>query len=363
MQAVRKCAVCATTRPLQNRADVIMLNTNMAALRRGAACLSFLRSSASVLVHKRKPTVQRFGRWTDVVRTSMASLSVGSGLCAVPFTQVESLSHDCLIKRAASLVTDSAGTYLSQTTFALIDALTNYAKAVHTLIGIQRRYLESLGKLTPAEEDSIWQVIIGQRSDVSDRLEVCKRFESAWTNALNLCEMAAEAAYTSGNISPVASLLVDGFATLPIQRLSRSSLRTVHGSVVVVSEALRTAVGSEPKQQAVIDGSTCPNVLAIVAFALGLSDPLSFPSWLTNRRLFFFFFFLPYLVFPGADQASITVRTHIQLAQTQVSEVQKISKDAEKKLAEAKVEEIQRMAEYTRAREEHELHEAYLRED
>ncbi|CAL8362276.1 unnamed protein product [Merluccius merluccius] len=263
MQAVRKCAVCATTRPLQNRADVIMLNTNMAALRRGAACLSFLRSSASVLVHKRKPTVQRFGRWTDVVRTSMASLSIGSGLCAVPFTQqVESLSHDCLIKRAASLVTDSAGTYLSQTTFALIDALTNYAKAVHTLIGIQRRYLESLGKLTPAEEDSFWQVIIRQRSDVSDRLEVCKRFESTWTNALNLCEMAAEAAYTS-----------------------------------------------------------------------------------------------------GADQASITVRTHIQLAQTQVSEVQKVSKDAEKKLAEAKVEEIQRMAEYTRAREEYELHEAYLRED
>lgn len=235
----------------------------MAALRRGAACLSFLRSSASVFVNKRTPTVQRFGRWTGVVRTSLASLSVGSGLCAVPFTQqVENLSHDCLIKRAASLVTDSASTYLSQTTLALIDALTDYATAVHTLIAIQRRYLASLGKLTPAEEDSIWQVIIGQRSKLSERLEVCKRFEWTWTNALNLCELAAEAAYTS-----------------------------------------------------------------------------------------------------GAEQASITVRTHIQLSQTQVSEVQKISKDAEKKLAEAKVEEIQRMAEYTGSREDHELHEAYLRED
>lgn len=233
----------------------------MAALRRGAACLSFLRNSASVLVHKRNPTVQRFGKWTDVVRTSMASLSVGSGLCAVPFTQqVENLTHDCLIKRAASLVTDSASTYLSQTTLALIDALTDYAKAVHTLIAIQRRYLSALGKLTPAEEDSIWQVIIRQRTDVSDRLEVCKRFESTWTNALNLCEMAAEAAYTS-----------------------------------------------------------------------------------------------------GAEQASVTVKTHIQLAQTQVSAVQMISKDAEKKLAMAKVEEIQRMAEYTGSREE--LPEAYLRED
>ncbi|XP_030236993.1 diablo, IAP-binding mitochondrial protein a [Gadus morhua] len=266
MQAVRKCAQCAT-RPagglLHTRTDVLLLRTNMAALRRGAACLSFLRSSASVLINKRKPAVQRLGGWTDVVRTSIASLSVGSGLCAIPFTQhVENLSHDCLIKRAASLVTDSASTYLSQTTLALIDALTDYAKAVHTLIGLQRRYLASLGKLTPAEEDSIWQVIIGQRSDVSDRLELCKRFESTWTNALNLCEMAAEAAYTS-----------------------------------------------------------------------------------------------------GADQASITVRTHINLAQTQVSEVQKISKDAEKKLAEAKVEEIERMAEYAGLQVDHELPEAYLRED
>ena len=66
---------------------------------------------------------------------------------------------------------------------------------------------------------------------------------------------------------------------------------------------------------------------------------------------------------PGADQASITVRTHIQLAQTQVSEVQKISKDAEKKMAEAKVEEIERMAEYAGLQVEHELPEAYLRED
>lgn len=40
-------------------------------------------------------------------------------------------------------------------------------QAVHTLIALQRRYLTSLGKLSPAEEDSIWQVIIGQRAKVS----------------------------------------------------------------------------------------------------------------------------------------------------------------------------------------------------
>lgn len=38
---------------------------------------------------------------------------------------------------------------------------------MHTLIAVQRRYLESLGKLSQAEEDTIWQVIIGQRAEVS----------------------------------------------------------------------------------------------------------------------------------------------------------------------------------------------------
>lgn len=69
---------------------------------------------------------------------------------------------------------------------------------------------------------------------------------------------------------------------------------------------------------------------------------------------------------PGAEQASITVRTNVQVAQSQVDAARKLSADAEKKLAETKVEEIQRMAEYTASREnseEYEVHEAYLRED
>lgn len=40
-------------------------------------------------------------------------------------------------------------------------------QAVHTLIVLQKRYLASLGKLTPAEEDSLQQVIIDQRAKVS----------------------------------------------------------------------------------------------------------------------------------------------------------------------------------------------------
>lgn len=68
----------------------------------------------------------------------------------------------------------------------------------------------------------------------------------------------------------------------------------------------------------------------------------------------------------GAEQASTTLQAHLQVAQAQVDEARKVSEDANKKLAETKVEEIQRMAEYAAFRdnnEEHELHEAYLRED
>jgi len=50
----------------------------------------------------------------------------------IPFflQQVENLSHESLICRASCLVTDSANTYLSQTTLALVDAHTQYAKVI-----------------------------------------------------------------------------------------------------------------------------------------------------------------------------------------------------------------------------------------
>uniref|UniRef100_G3PBK4 Direct IAP-binding protein with low pI n=1 Tax=Gasterosteus aculeatus aculeatus TaxID=481459 RepID=G3PBK4_GASAC len=170
----------------------------MAALRKVTTCLRLLRSSAPVLFSIRKPAVHKAVKWTSIVYTGVASLTVGGGLCAVPFKQVENLSHDSLIKRAASLVTDSSSTFLSQTSLALVDAITEYSKAVHTLIALQKRYLQSLEKLSPAEEDTIWQVIIGQRSQIRDRQDECKRFESTWVSAVRLCETAAEAAYISG---------------------------------------------------------------------------------------------------------------------------------------------------------------------
>ncbi|KAF7653280.1 hypothetical protein LDENG_00085270 [Lucifuga dentata] len=237
----------------------------MAAVRKGTACFSFLRRSVNVLLSSRKPAVHRLSKWTNTVRAHLVVFSVGGGLCAVPFTQTtENLSHDSLVRRAASLVTDSSNTFLSQTTLALIDAVTEYSKAVHTLVALQRRYLASLGKLTPAEEDSVWQVMIGQRAQVHDRLDECKRFESAWFSAVTLCEAAAEAAFVS-----------------------------------------------------------------------------------------------------GAEQASVTVRSSIQLARAQVEEAQKLSADADRKLAEAKVTEVERMTEYSAFLEKRsdEEEEAYSRED
>lgn len=222
-------------------------------------------SSDSGVLGTLNPSAQKLQDSTSTTHMSKASLSVGLGLYAVPFTQqVESLSHDSLIRRAASMVTDSSSTFLSQTTLALIDSLADYAKAVHTRIALQRQYLATLGKLSPAEDDSLWQLINNQRAEAADRLTRCKHYESTWTSAMDMSKMAAEAAYVS-----------------------------------------------------------------------------------------------------GAEQASITIRTNIQLAQSQVNEAKQVSAEADKKLAETKADEIQRMAEYHAFLQdnEHELHEAYLRED
>lgn len=64
----------------------------------------------------------------------------------------------------------------------------------------------------------------------------------------------------------------------------------------------------------------------------------------------------------GAEHASVTVRTNIQLAQTQVEQSRKMSADADKKLTETRVMEVERMAQHGGSDEE-EVPEAYLRED
>lgn len=257
MQVVRQCSACASRTHLLNQSDISLLRADRSILSRGAACINFRSGSERVLFR----SSQSLQGWRDSIQTRHLS----SGRHDFPFTQVENLSRISLIRGAASLVTDSSSTFLSQTTYAFTDALSDYSKAVHARIAVQRRYLASLGKMTATEEDSFQQLINSLRTKTSDILDECKRFESSWITAVNLCKMAAGAAHAS-----------------------------------------------------------------------------------------------------GAEQASITVRTNVQVAQSQVDAARKLSADAEKKLAETKVEEIQRMAEYTASREnseEYEVHEAYLRED
>ncbi|XP_051887943.1 diablo IAP-binding mitochondrial protein-like [Pristis pectinata] len=133
-------------------------------------------------------------RWQKV------ALGLGATLAAVPISQHQptSLNHEDLIKRAVSLVTDGTNTFLSQTTFALIDTLTEYTKAVYTLISLQQRYNGLTGQLSEKEEDAIWQVIIEARVKMKEKQEKYLSFETKWMTAVHLCEMAAEAAYQTG---------------------------------------------------------------------------------------------------------------------------------------------------------------------
>ncbi|XP_012687800.2 diablo, IAP-binding mitochondrial protein b [Clupea harengus] len=207
---------------------------------------------------------QRLAKLASSMKRNWISLSVAGAICAVPVAQVD-ISHEALIKRASSLVTDSANTYLSQTTLALVDSLTQYAKAVRILVALQRRYEASARKLNSADEEAVWQVIVQKREEVSSRREDCKRYESSWMTATNLSDLAVEAAYNA-----------------------------------------------------------------------------------------------------GADQASVTAQTSLDLAQSQVEQVRKLLLEAEKDLQESRAEDSQRIetsAVLPEGDEEEEIPEAYLRED
>ncbi|XP_029426952.1 diablo homolog, mitochondrial-like isoform X2 [Rhinatrema bivittatum] len=121
---------------------------------------------------------------------SRVALGFGATLCAVPIAEKSelSLSNESLIRRAVGLVTDSTYAYLSQTTYVLIDALTEYTK----------RYTAVLEKMNPNEEDAIWQVIIGARAEVNKKHQEYLKFESSWVSAIKLSEQAAEVAYQAG---------------------------------------------------------------------------------------------------------------------------------------------------------------------
>ncbi|KYO39723.1 diablo-like protein, mitochondrial [Alligator mississippiensis] len=108
------------------------------------------------------------------------------------------LSSEALVRRAASAVTDSTATLLSQATHALIEALTDYTKAVHVVVSLYQRYATLLGKMSSQEVDGVWQVIIGARAEMTTKQQECLKLEGFWMTALQLSERAAEAAYQSG---------------------------------------------------------------------------------------------------------------------------------------------------------------------
>ncbi|KAF6080957.1 diablo IAP-binding mitochondrial protein [Phyllostomus discolor] len=121
------------------------------------------------------------------------AVGFGVALCAVPIaqkTEPHSLSNDALMRRAVSLVTDSTSTFLSQTTYALIEAITEYTKAVYTLVSLYRQYTNLLGKMNSQEEDEVWQMTSKQQEYL--------KLETTWMTAVSLSEMAAEAAYHTG---------------------------------------------------------------------------------------------------------------------------------------------------------------------
>uniref|UniRef100_A0A8D0AYB2 Direct IAP-binding protein with low pI n=1 Tax=Salvator merianae TaxID=96440 RepID=A0A8D0AYB2_SALMN len=160
-------------------------------------CCALLRRSVPVLVNGRMRVVSRLkGPWNKI-----AALGFGVTLSAIPITQKHdpgSLSSEALIRRAVSLVTDSTGTLLSQTTYALIEALTEYTTAVYALTSLYQKYTHLLGKMNSSEEDAVWQVIIGARVEMTAKHQEYLKLESRWMTALRLSEMAAEAAYQSG---------------------------------------------------------------------------------------------------------------------------------------------------------------------
>ncbi|KAK2872656.1 hypothetical protein QQF64_017717 [Cirrhinus molitorella] len=159
-----------------------------------------LSCAASLINRSTCQSGRRLAVLPTILKKNWMTLSVTGALCAVPFFQKpENLSHEDLVRRASSLVTDSANTYLSQTTLALLDSLTVYVKAVNHLVRLHKSYVASISKLSPVEEDALWQVILRQRQEVIDRRKDCKQFESCWIMAIKLSELAAEAAFNAGS--------------------------------------------------------------------------------------------------------------------------------------------------------------------
>ncbi|XP_016133180.1 diablo, IAP-binding mitochondrial protein b [Sinocyclocheilus grahami] len=229
----------------------------MAAYRRklfavGLSCAASLMSRSSCRSSRRLAVLP------TLLRKNWMSLSVTGALCAVPFIQKpENLTHEDLVRRASSLVTDSANTYLSQTTLALFDSFSGYIKAINSLVTIHKRYGASISKLTSAEEDAIWQVILRQRQEVIERRYDCKRFESCWMTAINLSKLAAEAAFNAGadqaSVTAQNSLQLTQSQVEHVQQQMLEAERQLKDSKAEDSERLQNALSSAMEDEDIPD--------------------------------------------------------------------------------------------------------------
>uniref|UniRef100_A0A4W5LR58 Uncharacterized protein n=1 Tax=Hucho hucho TaxID=62062 RepID=A0A4W5LR58_9TELE len=99
---------------------------------------------------------------TDVVYSSM------------PFEESRNIFQSVVAKQCCSLASASCNHFF-------VDRVTGascFIFTIHTLVNLYRHYVAAASKLTPAEEDSVWQVIVLQRQEVGDMREDCKMFES-----------------------------------------------------------------------------------------------------------------------------------------------------------------------------------------
>uniref|UniRef100_A0A8D2JNL4 Direct IAP-binding protein with low pI n=1 Tax=Sciurus vulgaris TaxID=55149 RepID=A0A8D2JNL4_SCIVU len=132
----------------------------MAALRswlsRSIASFFRYRQCVPVAVNSRKRSLIR--PWHKTVAAAF-----GVTLCVVPIAQKSDTS-----------------TFLPQTAYALIEAITEYTKAVYTLISLYQPYTSLLGKMNSQEEDEVWQVITGARVEMTSKQQEYLNLETTW---------------------------------------------------------------------------------------------------------------------------------------------------------------------------------------
>ncbi|KAI4886826.1 hypothetical protein NFI96_018392, partial [Prochilodus magdalenae] len=351
-------------------------------------------------------TRHRLSRLPSLVTRNWISLGITGGLCAVPFVQ-DQVSHEALIRRASTLVTNSANTYLSQTTLALVETLAEYTNTIHTLITVHRSYVANINKLNPTQEDTIWQMIVSKRQEIIDRKKACEKFEEDWTTAVNLSKLAAEAAFNAvlqltwvsvttstmvqdldpTEVAQVVQLLKDGTSICAIATRYQDE---------ILGPVVRPYAGAVGPGFLLVHNNARPHVARVCRQFLE-NEGIDTIDWPTGSPDLNPIEHLWDIMFRSirrhqaalqtvqelsdalvqiweeipqdnirADQPSAAAQTNLQMALSQVKQAQQRSREAERELEDSKAEDGERLqgALISATQEEEEdIPEAYQRED